>query len=271
MIYTDGSQINLGKYKRFFAFGCSFTGYRWPTWADILHWQMPHAEYYNYGRSGAGQQYIFTQLNQAINHFDIGEGDLVAIMWSTFYREDRYMYNRGFHHNWSTPGNLFTARHAVPQEYVDNYVCTRGFTIRDMALIDMSMRVLEGLSADSFAMLGVPVEEQHGYAGVDESTSPDTTDVIEMYSDTLQNKLMPSLMSTQYPNGWTNEYKYFDDGMQSEFADYHPSVVGYLEYLKKLGFRFDEEVVEAAIQEHDRLMSVTHKSQLTEDIRCTIL
>lgn len=270
MLYTQGSQIDLSKYQRFFAFGCSFTGYRWPTWADILHWQMPHAEYYNYGRSGAGQQYIFTQLNQAINHYNIGSGDLIGIMWSTFYREDRYIYGQG-HHNWSTPGNLYTARHAVPQEYVDQYVCTRGFTIRDMALIDTAMRVLENLEADSFAMLGVPVQEQCGYAGVDADTATDISDVEHLYSHMIENKLMPSLMSTQYPNGWTNEYAYYDDGMGCEFSDYHPSVTGYLEYLQKLGFAFDISVVEHAQQEHERMLAVTHKSQLRENILCTIL
>jgi hypothetical protein len=270
MIYTHGSQIDLSKYKRFFAFGCSFTGYRWSTWADILHWQMPQAEYYNYGRSGAGQQYIFTQLNQAINHFNIGSDDLIAIMWSTFYREDRYIYGKGYC-NWSTPGNLFTASHAVPQEYVDQYVCTRGLTIRDMALIDTTMRMLEHSSADSFAMLGVPLDAQQGYACVEPDSAIDISDVERMYAPMLENKLMPSLMSTQYPNGWTNEYAYYDDGMGCEFSDYHPSVRGYLEYLQKLGFVVDHSVAQQVQSEHEYMLSVTHKNQLREHTLCTIL
>ena len=28
------------KYKRFFTFGCSFTCYMWPTWADIISKEM---------------------------------------------------------------------------------------------------------------------------------------------------------------------------------------------------------------------------------------
>ena len=46
------------KYKRVFAFGCSFTCYRWPTWADLIGKQCEGAEFRNYGKSGAGNLFI---------------------------------------------------------------------------------------------------------------------------------------------------------------------------------------------------------------------
>ena len=59
MIITDASTIDFSKYKRLFVFGCSFTQYRWPTWADIIAKDNPHLEYFNTANSGAGNLYIF--------------------------------------------------------------------------------------------------------------------------------------------------------------------------------------------------------------------
>jgi hypothetical protein len=49
------------KYKRVFAFGCSFTGYKYPTWANIMGKHISQAEFYNFGRSGGGNVFIATQ------------------------------------------------------------------------------------------------------------------------------------------------------------------------------------------------------------------
>ena len=48
---------------RIFAFGCSLTQYFYPTWADILihHYKSEGTTIgENWGRSGAGNQYIST-------------------------------------------------------------------------------------------------------------------------------------------------------------------------------------------------------------------
>ena len=59
------NNIDIKKYKRFFAFGCSFTRYEWITWADIIAYHIK--ESYNYGRSGGGNSYIFYSL---VNYFN---------------------------------------------------------------------------------------------------------------------------------------------------------------------------------------------------------
>ena len=45
------------KFKRAFVFGCSFTQYYWPTWADILGREFNKFE--NWGQCGGGNQFIF--------------------------------------------------------------------------------------------------------------------------------------------------------------------------------------------------------------------
>lgn len=258
MLYTNGKDVDLTKYNRFFVFGCSFTNYRWPTWADIIAKQIPTTKYINAGKSGAGQMYIVSQLNQAFNHYNIGEGDLVAIMWSTFFREDRYNVQQG---GWRTPGNIFTQQD-YPQEFVDNYVCRRGFMMRDLALIDTTMRMLEGASCDSFAALGVSLEDQNWYAGMAPGADEEQLrlqEVIDMYSG-LSSKLMPTLKDTEYPDGWRGGYAYQDTWGWNE--DYHPTVPRYLAYLEKIGFRFDETVHEYVADKHEKMKTITSIEEL---------
>jgi hypothetical protein len=58
--------------RRLFAFGCSFTNYRWSTWADCL---APEFDYFeNWGQAGAGNHYIFNSVMECDqrNHFGRG-------------------------------------------------------------------------------------------------------------------------------------------------------------------------------------------------------
>ena len=42
--------------SRLFTFGCSFTNYRWSSWADCL---APEFDYFeNWGQAGGGNHYI---------------------------------------------------------------------------------------------------------------------------------------------------------------------------------------------------------------------
>lgn len=77
--------------KRFFAFGCSYTEYEWPTWADILgrHFYEQGWEVYNFGNSGTGNNAIFQHLLKADADYNITKDDVVCIMWSSWNREDR--------------------------------------------------------------------------------------------------------------------------------------------------------------------------------------
>jgi hypothetical protein len=252
MLYTDPSQMDLKKYKRLFVFGCSFTNYRWDSWADVLRREMPEALYINTGSSGAGQSYISAQLSQHINMFNPGPDDLVAIMWSTFYREDRYVNN-----DWITPGNIFTQAE-YPASWMD-YMDRRGMTIRDLATIDHVMHRLQSANFDSFAMLSVPVELQSQYSGIDQNER--TSDLIAAYQH-LNNMLLPDLMTTQFADGWDNSYTYWDDQNSQSFTDYHPSIVGYAEYLTKIGFQLSDSTLQYVQSEHERLLAITHKAQL---------
>lgn len=85
--------------RRLFAFGCSFTDYPWPTWAEIAG--LSFDEFYNCGHCGAGNQLILGRILEADRRMQFTQDDVILVMWTSTPRLD--MYNRG---SWRLGGNL---------------------------------------------------------------------------------------------------------------------------------------------------------------------
>ena len=87
--------------KRLFTFGCSFTSYYWPTWADIMSWDLD-IPFENWGLSGLGNVGIFYRLVECNLRNQFTQDDLIIVLWSHWNREDRYKDNF-----WQGVGNVF--------------------------------------------------------------------------------------------------------------------------------------------------------------------
>lgn len=132
------TNLDLSKYNRVFTFGCSFTNYFWPTWADIIGQEVPLYE--NWGKPGAGNRYISNSVVECHLTHKFQKGDLVLIMWSSISREDRYLNN-----HWQCLGG---AGHFT-KKWFDNFgMDLRGYAIRDYATILLIQNLLETLDAD---------------------------------------------------------------------------------------------------------------------------
>jgi len=144
------NQLNLKKYKRFFAFGCSFTQYKWPTWADIIGSNIEFYE--NWGYSGRGNHYIFNSIIECDAKHKFNQDDLVIVMWSKIDREDRYVDG-----DWIC---------AVPSMFEKNYGrewCMkyagdhRANTVRDLAMIKASQVLLDHRGCDWTTLAWAPI------------------------------------------------------------------------------------------------------------------
>lgn len=71
---------------RLYTFGCSFTHYVWPTWADFVGTQFDHYE--NWGMAGAGNFYITSKVVECNQMNKLTKDDTVLIMLSSFTRHD---------------------------------------------------------------------------------------------------------------------------------------------------------------------------------------
>lgn len=254
---VEPNAIDYSKIKRVFVFGCSFTGYKWPTWADVLKTQAPNAEYYNVGRSGAGNTYIASNYSAYDKKYKFNEFDLILVMWSTFMREDKYIKKC-----WITPGNIFT-QGIYPEEYVEKYSDTRGYLIRDLALIDLTTSAMENSKASCVNLMSVPADHQ---------ALEDNSDVLSLYSE-LINKFPKTLLEVM-GGQWIFGHKYYDphydksskkktvaDNPDPNFEDYHPNTMDYYNYLNKLGFVLNNNAHKFAQDSYNTYLNRKHVDQ----------
>jgi len=193
--------------KRLFTFGCSFTNYRWSTWADCL---APEFDYFeNWGQSGAGNHYIFNSIMEADQRYNFGPYDTVVVCWTNVIREDRYT------DRWQTLGNVTTCPIYNP-DYVHDAVTERGCLVRDLAMIKAATVLFNSKRRPfrwqylSMCPIGNPQQ-------FDNVQSQDQ-DVLDLYNGVL-NKILPSFQETIFKNGWK----------QSD--DPHPTPSEHLAYL----------------------------------------
>lgn len=91
--------------SRLFVSGCSFTQH-WPaiTWPWFLSQYFD--ETYNFGWSGAGNEYIFHSIINADIQYNFNENDVVIIAWSGFLRFDNIIcYEPANKNRWQCHGD----------------------------------------------------------------------------------------------------------------------------------------------------------------------
>lgn len=89
--------------SRLITIGCSLTEYVYPTWADMAGTHFD--EYYNLGNAGSGHGYMHIIFNEADTILNLGEGDTVMLMSSSFVRHDVWLPHEGKLGNWGWQGN----------------------------------------------------------------------------------------------------------------------------------------------------------------------
>jgi len=228
------NNIDIKKYKRFFAFGCSFTRYEWITWADIIAYHIK--ESYNYGRSGGGNSYIFYSLVEANKKHKFTKDDLVMVMWTNTAREDRYVNGE-----WLTPGNIYT-QDFYPKSFIKEFSCTRGYFLRDMLNIESAKIILNSTECDWDFLSMVPIEKMSSQYEVGLENSQD---IIAAFKDNL-NIIKPSVYEILYNFHWQSRLnELFDDDKwgwgEHNYKNPHPTPLMHMEYLMSIyNLHFDE-------------------------------
>lgn len=113
--------------RRIFIFGCSFTQYIWPTWADVLEHDS-NVPVYNYGLSGIGNVGISHKILEADLRHRFNSDDSIYILWTTWYREDRMFLGE-----WKRLGNVFNNYHYKKDFY--KYCCDSDFFVKNASAI----------------------------------------------------------------------------------------------------------------------------------------
>ena len=168
---------------RLFTFGCSYTGWRWPTWADIVGREF--TEYQNWGREGGGNQFIFHSVVEANQRNKFTPDDTVLIMWTSLDREDRYLRN-----SWYTYGPVY-GNHFHPREWVKKFSDDRWYAIRDLTCMSAVRDLLNswGVKYKFMSMISFDVYK--------DLASEPISDVYELFKDVLA-EVKPGFVDTMF-------------------------------------------------------------------------
>ena len=234
--------------KRLFTFGCSFTGYYWATWANILADELNPTEFYNYGRSGAGNPFIFNALMIADSEHNFTKDDLIVVQWTNVCRHDFYKDNKG----WACNGNIFSQDHGdIQEEFVKKYFSVYGSYLRDLAIIKSTQAFLDKTNFHFIQMVDIMKfvdqwkdQPQVQLAWKVKEDCPEKTGVseddvkrlIELYGDTLD-IIQPSFYEVLWNNDLDIILTKDSETINPLFFDGHPYPSEHLKYLTSV---FDE-------------------------------
>lgn len=181
--------------NRIFTFGCSFTNYYWPTWADIIGHGLDHDQYQNWGRSGAGNQFIFNSIVECHARNCIDTNDTVVVMWTNVGREDRYLNGE-----WQTPGNIYS-QSLYDKDFVRRFADMRGYYIRDLATMQAVHLILDNIGCNYYFLNMVEITTHDQYKNF--NNTEQISDLLETYRDTV--KIMrPSIHQIVFQGDWYN-------------------------------------------------------------------
>jgi hypothetical protein len=173
--------------SRFFSFGCSFTQYIWPTWADIIGRQFDHFE--NWGRPGSGNYFIFNSLIECNVVNNITSNDVVGIVWSMVGRYDTYKDGC-----WQLNGN----QPASSKLWSDYDI--RGLYLRDLSFMYAAKQLLDQIGCKYFFSSASKIKDYDHELLFDQRSY--INDILDYYDPVLLNMFRPSMSDILFDKDW---------------------------------------------------------------------
>lgn len=187
--------------RRLFTFGCSFTRYKWPTWADIVGTGFDLHQ--NWGLRGAGNNYIANSVIECDLTQKFTSDDTVIVQWSSVTREDRYVNG-----SWIVAGNVLGSEQPIyDRKFVDKMIDIRGCYVRDLAFITMIKKYLKncGVNAVYISMSDLDDPDlQETYQTLSREITDKKSDILDLllhHRDSIR-EIRSSITRVIFDNNW---------------------------------------------------------------------
>lgn len=232
---------------RIFTFGCSFTQYCWPTWADII---LKGNEGYNLGICGGGHDMILYRLMEANRKFRFTKDDKIIVIFTTPLRWD-LIYDVNKKLEWSMHGNITSS---LLSPYLNKLFCIDGLvhhSFYNMLIIDNYLKK-EGLNY-LLGSLDDIFQKNNGHI----LYKKDTIELIDYVKNSI------NLDLTSFHNYLENGKYWMPSKKWDDNVDHHPRTIQHFEWvknvlLKKLDIKLN--VTEEEILEIENVIT-THTNQ----------
>jgi|694.fasta_scaffold110513_2 hypothetical protein len=240
--------------KRIFAFGCSYTCYSWPTWANFL--DLEFDEVHNWGLSGIGNQAIAERISEANAKFQFTKDDIVIVQWSSHLRND-WWHQESMPERvdgWKTYGSIFNYHNVklYDKKWVNTFFYEPAYFMHTLNFISMTQGLLKSTgcqwymtSISDIRNLGSNMRDKEDYGEKTELTK----NALKHATGYVGWAILPDLQVYEKPiwedhkDHWLMPFEEFcqtcleltyefvaSDG--SKFPDLHPSARQHLLWLK---------------------------------------
>jgi hypothetical protein len=231
---------------RIFTFGCSFTEYKWPTWADII---LYGNEGYNCGVSGGGFDSILYRLMETDRKFKLTTEDKIIIVFTTPLRWDLIINGQ-----WSTHGQVTNIPHFMT--YQDKLFSIDGLIYKsfyNIQLIDdflkyRNLNYVFGSLNGIYSHIGNYFEYH--------DISEETKGLIKYVSDRVNVELMDfKTFIMGQGELWTVTKKYKNDN-----SEYHPRPLTHYKWVTEILMKHME--IDLKLSENEIMEIETHIEKL---------
>lgn len=161
--------------SRLFTFGCSFTKYGWPTWADLLGLEFDYSE--NWGVAGIGNVAIAQRIIECNSKHRFTQDDTIVVQWSSHLRNDFHRFSKNpaddtSYPGWNTNGSIFNYMNAnrYDNKWIDRFFDEKSYVMYSLNAMLATKQILQNskcnwamTSIGDFAFLGNDFFNVDGY------------------------------------------------------------------------------------------------------------
>lgn len=209
-------------YNRLFTFGCSYTQWWWPTWANIIADDL-QIEHQNWGQSGIGNIAISSKILECDLKNKFTSNDLIIVNWSSWHRIDLIDANtRG----WLGGGNAFN-NPMFPPKFIKKYWNQNNDIVKNCTSIILSNKSFD-IDYQSHMI---------DYEGMTEYN--ETSYEFSNYQYLLENMPKKNIFDTSNNSRFNNTVK-----------DHHPDILTHLDHVYKIYKDLNLEIKDNTVQKY---------------------
>jgi hypothetical protein len=257
--------------RRLFTFGCSYTSWNWPTWADILGLEYDVHE--NWGHAGLGNRAIAERVAECHVKNNFTKDDTIFVQWSSHLRYDWLKFNSV--EPWQTKGSIFSYQNekTFDKKWVDTFYDEKALFLHTLNNIILTKGLLDSIDCEYYftsisdiKTLGTDIPHQKGH-GENLRNTPELADAfteyeVPEYRNVLQGREWLEPLGL---HAWNrpNESWWFENDKGEKWIELHPSPSQHLSWVDSV---LHNQILTA---KQKKLIDTTMKSK-TNDYKETI-
>lgn len=240
--------------NRLFTLGCSYTGYFWPSWADLIGTQ--YNQVYNYGKAGCGNYFILSQLNEINEIYKLTKDDTVLVMISSDNRADFIQWMG----TWTATGGIYADGNLnYFGETFPKNIWSPLHGLHNTWISLKSIKLLLDSIGCNFRLYTAFPQDSDGkdfwnemLSDIDENSNVDYNSVT-LLNDRISNLLSSTISLESFINEDTPRYEFYDK-ITGSYKDYHPTVKEHLNWVKSVASEFYDEKMESIASEWNNIV-----------------